>query len=303
MTSAKTDRDLIKSNAGEHWLAQFDNKRDVLQKYDVMMAATFLRQAPEKLASAREDGGITVQMLQNFVLATADHLITSQETALFGQLVSQLCSARYRSRANWQGGGQQHCVPILETLVAKVEELRGSRNRKAVSIVLPDTFGIRSNMLPIPHSAAHNDTASEQEWQAFASELVGLLHRLAGGKNVPYHNDFARLKKDVQNMLNAADRIKVASLLCHRAWEPQAGDEEPSLADYLRLELAGGLLIQAAEAKSDGVDNSVLQAFYFGGKWIFSPNRGSPMEAARWVCGGRKFAPLGVTTSSTSTAA
>jgi hypothetical protein len=135
------------------------------------------------------------------------------------------------------------------------------------------------------------------------SHVVGPLHRLAGGKNVPYHNDFARLKKDVQNRTKAADRIKVASLLGRRAWEPQAGDEEPSLADHLRLELAGGLLIQAAEAKSDGVDNSVLQAFYFGGEWIFSSIRGSPMEAARWVCGGRKFAPLGVTTSSASTAA
>lgn len=102
--AVKADRDLVNSNAGRHWLAQFDNPGPrAIARPGVFTIAELLQRGPLVLpTSERDDGqGITVQLLKESVLAIADRIIACQIPEALKNLVVRLCSGRFSSRATW----------------------------------------------------------------------------------------------------------------------------------------------------------------------------------------------------------
>ncbi|KAH7305036.1 hypothetical protein B0I35DRAFT_414232 [Stachybotrys elegans] len=223
VTSAiKADAYLINSNAGKHWLAQFDNPgAKVFDLCKVTMAAWYLQTSPEQYPSKRKDGqGISVPMLQEFILAVADQLIISQYTAVFEVLVTNLSATHFHGREFWQG--------------------------------------IRLGLLPIPSSAESKYLATDLEWKTFVLELLKLLGWLAERKDVPYHEDFAQLKTDLGNRVKPVDCARVALML--GSYGLVAGeDNEPTLVDYLRLDLAGNLLLRMPKVDTENVDKEIQE--------------------------------------------
>ena len=262
--AVKADRDLVNSNAGNHWLAQFDNPGfDALRKFGVAEAASLLQQAPEYLAPKRDDGDcITVQLLGQTVLTIADRTLSCELSETFERLITQLGSNRFRSRVNWLAW-RENCIPILKTLTAKIDGLRSVRKQlpgeKPLPRVLPSSFKLRLSVLPIPYSRSSKEPAREEEMDTLVSELAELLEWLVQ-RRVPYHHEFAQLKKEVRQDMSRRDCARAAlrlgnlngnSLMAVDATEERE-EQGPKLADYLRLDMAGDLLAEAGDLTVSG---------------------------------------------------
>ncbi|KAK4150042.1 hypothetical protein C8A00DRAFT_46483 [Chaetomidium leptoderma] len=278
--AVKADRDLVNSNAGRHWLAQFDNPGfKALERFGLLVAASLLQRAAGDLCDDDDDdddrgGGVTVQRVAESVLAVADRIIACQLPETFEKLVARLCSERFHSRANWLAW-RAHCVPLLKTMAAKVDGLRRKRLPpgdgdddsesvvpRVLLLLLPSSFQLRVSMLPIPYSKPPKEPAQAGEVDAFVVELAELVEWLVR-RGLPYHDGFAQLKKEVTQGLNRADYA------CGE--EAQEGAQGPTLAGYLRLELAGHLLVEAGESiiKGCGVLPEVKQMV---DTWVGSEN-------------------------------
>ncbi|KAL2109632.1 hypothetical protein VUR80DRAFT_2246 [Thermomyces stellatus] len=250
--AVKADRYLVRSNGGKHWLAQFDNPgAAALHRFGIFGAVQLLERAPSALTpELGNGGGITVQMLADSALAIADRLISCELPDAFDEMVRHLsCAMRFESRTNWLSW-RENCVPVLRTLTTKVDGLRSARGQlvdgESVPRVLPSSFLLRVSMLPVPYSKPPKEPAAAGEMDTFAEEMAGLLEWLAA-RRLPYHEEFAQLKRDLSMTLNGEDHVRAALRLARfnggtRMVVGGENEEAWGLGDYLRLELAGSLL-------------------------------------------------------------
>lgn len=253
--AVKADRDLVNSNAGRHWLAQFDNPgpRAIARLGVFSIAGLLQKDSREFPTSKRDDGkGITVQLLQGSVLAVADRIIACQIPEALKNLVVRLCSGRFSSRATWLAW-RKHCVPVLETMAAKVDGLRRRQPGEAPVLgVMPNLFLLRAMMLPIPYSEPPKEPAPAQEVDVFVAELSRLLEWLVQ-RGLPYHDEFTNLKKQVHSELHHGDYARVALRLGVLDDGVQdEGMKGDQLVGYLRLELSGHLLVEADRSMDEG---------------------------------------------------
>lgn len=93
----------------------------------------------------------------------------------------------------------------------------------------------------------------------FVLELAELLEWLVQ-RRVPYHHEFAQLKKEVRQGMSHRDYARTAlrlgnlngsSLMAVDA-EEEREEQGPKLADYLRLDMAGDLLAEAGDLTVSG---------------------------------------------------
>lgn len=274
--AVKADRDLVNSNAGRHWLAQWDNTgKSALRQFGIFEAAELLQRPPEALAPEHgERGGITVELLADAVLTVADRLISCELPEVFHELVRFLGSRRFDSRANWVAW-RENCIPLLKKLTEKVDGLRSGRahlpDGEPLPRALPSSFRLRLNMLPIPYSDPPKEPAAEEGVHDFVAEVDGLLEWLAA-RRLPYHEEFAELKKEVRLRLKGEERARVALRLGRFNGGSGMGAEGDDgeawgLRDYLRLELAGNLL---SEAKIPTDRDLVLKLRQMVRDWVAS---------------------------------
>lgn len=255
--AVKANRDLADSNAGRHWLAQFDNPGPkALERFGVCVAASLLQRSDGDLsASKRDDGdGVTLQLVKEWLLVVAHRMIVCQLPGAFGKLVSHLSFTWFKTRANWLAW-REHCVPVLGAMAAEVDELRRRLpGGEPVPRVLPSLFDLYAGMLPVPYSNPPKEPAPDEEMDVFVTELSQLVEWLVR-RGLPYHAEFAQLKTAIRRELNRGDYARVA-LRLGRLRGGTAGEEEgvqgPTLASYLRLELAGHLLAEAGDSLDDG---------------------------------------------------
>ncbi|SPO01694.1 uncharacterized protein DNG_04367 [Cephalotrichum gorgonifer] len=255
--AVKADRDLINSNAGRHWLAQFDNPgRSALENFGIRTAALLLQKDPGSLlASKRNDGeGLSVLLVGESLLAVADRIISCELLPTFGNLIAYLTEGRLDSRAKWLAW-REHCVPILRAIATKIDGLRHRRQPSAEPVPksLPSLFDLGVSILPIPYSNPPKEPALAEDVDAFVPELAALVEWLVESlvqRGVPYHDEFSRLKKEVRQGLKSGDYARVALRLGQLGGgivvQGESG-QGPTLAGYLRLDLAQYLLLEAGD--------------------------------------------------------
>ena len=257
--AVKADVDLVNSNAGKHWLAQFDNPgTEALGRFGLLGATALMRRAAQDPRAGGE--GVTVQMVGDAVLAVADRAVACQLPETFEMLVSRLCKdkpnrmgqVRFDSRATWLAW-RKHCVPLLRMMAANVDRLR---REGPAHMMLPSSFQLRLSMLPIPYSRPPKEPAPAEEVDAFAVGLTGLVDWLVG-RGTPYHDEFAQLKNEVSRGLPRLDYGRVALCLGVKGLGGQGPG--PMLVGYLRLDLAGYLLVDAVLDEGCGVLPEVKQ--------------------------------------------
>ncbi|KAM5347002.1 hypothetical protein ACJ41O_010007 [Fusarium nematophilum] len=256
-TAVKANRDLVNSNAGKHWLAQFDNPGAEVFRLGLEDAALALQYPADEVKSKLADGeGITTQIIQSFVLAVAERLVDQGQTDILDTLVTWLCHRCLHGREEWQNW-LANCTPLLGDVIKRVDSIRSRTSQEKQSqssteaprkppVRLPNTLRLRINMLPIPY-ASRDEPSLADEIDSFVSELSGLVDTLAQ-RRLPYHEDLAYLKGELEAAPREADFARFALKL-----HDVASLDEPSLADYLRLELAGEFLIEAEDPKDDTV--------------------------------------------------
>ncbi|KAH6891491.1 hypothetical protein B0T10DRAFT_485389 [Thelonectria olida] len=250
--AVKARSDLVNSNAGKHWLAQYDNPGPAAFRLGLEDAALALQRPAEDLQSKLEEGrGITVHTLREFVLTAARQLASTGDIHTLESLVLKLSQERFRGRENWESW-RSNCIPLIHDIAATVQ---GIRHRDAdISgppsrpLLLLNTFRLQVKALPMPYSSSKSLTGPE-ETKAFILGLSELVDRLAK-RQLPYHDDFAHLKAEVLKAPITADFARFA-LELHK----KSAATELVLADYLRLDLAGGFLVKA----SDPMDEQVVR--------------------------------------------
>lgn len=142
---------------------------------------------------------------------------------------------------------------MLATMAAKIDELRWQQPGGAPVLgIFPNLCLLRAAMLPIPYSEPPKEPAPAEEVDVFVAELSRLLEWLAQ-RGLPYHKEFTNLKKQVQSELHRGDYARVALRLGGlgggaRGKVIRGGQ----LVGYLRLELAGHLLIEADHLIDEG---------------------------------------------------
>ena len=87
----------------------------------------------------------------------------------------------------------------------------------------------------MPSSSDHSAQVSN-----FADEVISKIEGLAADR-LPYHNKLDKLKKAVLK----APGSDYCAMACRIGSLQNLGDQEPQLSDYLRIELAHGLLKKA----------------------------------------------------------
>ncbi|KPM38634.1 hypothetical protein AK830_g7917 [Neonectria ditissima] len=253
-STVKSNPDLVNSNAGKHWLAQFDNLSKSAFRIGVEHAAIVLRSPSDKTQSKLSDGeGITVPMLQDLVLAIAEQLLITGDTSMLNLLVLRLGQKRFESRQCWESW-RSNCVPVVEDIITRVKAIRsdtestwGTTAEKTRSLlVLPNTFQLQMMILPIPYSSSQ-EPASSEEMDEFISKLSVLIHELAI-RHLPYHEDFVRLKEEVLKAPEEKDFLRFALKV-----NATTRTKEPALADYLQLELSGDFVLKASDPQDEMV--------------------------------------------------
>lgn len=252
--AVRGNSNLVNSNAGNHWFAQFDKSGITAFGLGVNHAALAL-QCPDIQSKLERGKGIMGPMLRDFVLAVAERLTIMGDMGLHGDLVSKLCQARLLGRDKWNGW-RLNCVPVVKEIVMRVKAIRLDREAhwgtttKGVPLFLPNTLRLCIMLLPIPYSKS-SDPAFPEEIDAFISELSKLINKLAK-RRLPYHEDFSRLKEEVLKAPRVSDfALSVLKL------DEIALVEEPALTDYLRLELARDLLVKVSNLIEDRVAKNV----------------------------------------------
>ncbi|KAL0937252.1 uncharacterized protein CTRU02_206983 [Colletotrichum truncatum] len=248
----KKNHDLVASNAGKHWLRQFDQPGAAAFGLGLQFAALQLQRPKEEVVPKQlgEGEGVTVRMMQDLVREAAARLISKGDFETLDDLINRLRQNRFHGRGEWESW-RDNCVPLTRDIIAMVEDVRLRKEKKKKKtegadaagrpLDLPNKFQLSLAVLPIPCSSP-KQPASAEDIDALVSELSAHIDRLAT-RRLPYHGDFTRLKDEVMRTPKKEDFTRVA-LRLGRLNDVMTA-EEPSLADYLRLELVGDLLIKA----------------------------------------------------------
>jgi len=252
--AVKENRDLMNSNAGKHWLSLYDNPGANALKLGGYRCATALHTDVRRHKSKLSDG-VTVNMLQSCVLEIAEALIAACDANSLDNLASNLLRNHRDNNENWDNW-KTNTLPVLRQIVTKIESIRSEewqRDSDRKPSVLPNSFRLRARILVFPYSANEKLRSPPKETNAFVTELSGLINRLAG-RRLPYHEDWPYLKSTVAVQLRNPDFVPVALGL---GYLDDIVTGEPVLGDYLRVELAGDLLIKAIDPRDQELATAV----------------------------------------------
>ncbi|KAF6834232.1 hypothetical protein CPLU01_05043 [Colletotrichum plurivorum] len=248
--AVKANPDLLDSDAGKHWLRQYNGL--YYQSGFLDAAPILVRPTKEMGLKAEGAGGVTVRMVQEFLILGAKEFVLGGQDGRLEGFVRGAFRPRFERAEQWRSW-RSNCVPVVKEIIAWIESLRRDDGEGLTSTegaerrpILPNTLHLRVSILPIPHSSP-KQPASAEDVGVFISELSDLVDRLATRKS-PYHADFALLKTVLLEARCKADFALFAVRLSRLV-----NLQEPGLADYLRLELASDLLAGSDEPAKDVV--------------------------------------------------
>ncbi|KAM0355725.1 hypothetical protein ACHAPU_000111 [Fusarium lateritium] len=248
------DRDLFNSKAGKHWLSQFHNRGNDSLKYGVLHAAQTLHKRPSVRDSKLPENGISVQMLQSFVIEFAERLLKNGQPDITYNLVERLRAGYLQDREAWNCW-RENGIPTMKHIISKTEELQARiHNDEAEPRLLPSVFQLSLKTLPSPLAAA---TAGEK--MVYVDELQKCVKSLAERRNRPYHSDFQKLKEEFDNWGSTRPLARCALRLAEVQAYDLKSTQQPSLVDYLGWELVEYMLAKASDPKDASISEGVAQ--------------------------------------------
>ncbi|KAF4952581.1 hypothetical protein FGADI_6652 [Fusarium gaditjirri] len=248
------DRDLVNSKAGKHWLSQFSNPGRGSFKFGIIMSAAMVQQSPGDRESKLTENGVSLQMLQSFVIEYVERLLKIGQADMVITLVMRLSGGRFEDRQNWSNW-MENSVPTVQKIISKTEEVQESiRNKEAEPRRLPSVFRMTLRTVPVPLS----DATAEEE-QAFIEELYKLIGDLGCRQHRPYHMDFQKLKEEFDYWPLTQSFGRFALMLAELQEYDLTSTEQPTLRDHLCWELIGHILTKAKDPKDVNAVEDVRQ--------------------------------------------
>ncbi|SCO87129.1 uncharacterized protein FRV6_11256 [Fusarium oxysporum] len=248
------DRDLVNSKAGKHWLSQFSNPGRDSFKFGIMLSAAMVQQSPADRESKLAGNGVSLPMLQSFVIEYIERLLKIGQADMVMTLVMRLSGGRFEDRQNWNDW-MESSVPVIKKIISKTEEVQESiRRKEAETRRLPSVFRIKLRTIPVPLS----DGTAEED-QAFTEELYKLIGDLGSRQYHPYHMDFQKLKEEFDYWPLTQSFGRFALMLAGFQEYDLASTEQPTLKDYLCWEIIGHILTKAKDPKDANIVEDVRQ--------------------------------------------
>ncbi|EXF84971.1 hypothetical protein CFIO01_02184 [Colletotrichum fioriniae PJ7] len=235
---------LANSNAGRHWLQLFSGNEGTMVRSDWTYCLEQMHLPHMSKEVANPNDRITVDMLQRFAQDFVDGLISHGDPSYVEALLRHKSEAMMREKnpemlKSWQLTTQ----PVLRSVIARVEELRTpswQHDSMREPKTLPDPFRLKVAMLAVPPGGADMDAL-------FAKEISALIDELANGPAL-YHNNWIHLKHQLARNYSVwtPRLVYIATILGDLS---NINVESPTLADYLRVEMARDLTKRADSPK------------------------------------------------------
>lgn len=244
----REDSKLRTSNAGQHWLENWDNShtRMMSKKGALYTPSVIFKTQPNNKAKFPS---VSIADVEEVVLKQADLLLRNSES-LWHHWGAFICTLQPdRHRAVQETPWTENCRPVLAAIVEKVEEIRRSPEWRddpsRTPSILPDTFPQRLSLAM--HGPAYEFQDGKPSNEAIVNRLVDLLREMATSKR-PYIKHFGQMKDYMKDHSPRRDDfVKVATLL----GSPVGGGKgEVTTEEYMRVKLASKML-QLAEAPTD----------------------------------------------------
>ncbi|KAK4455093.1 hypothetical protein QBC34DRAFT_316368 [Podospora aff. communis PSN243] len=254
----KNDAGLAASKGAQHWRNLLGNGNIGALYLGIDTCAALLNR-PASMWAGFHANGITVPLLQDFLVSVADVFIDAADLRSLNHLEVALSTV-----PTW-GFNRKQCresqianaVPVLERIISRVDRLRTpewQRDRHRHPRRLPDTFETRLRILPFPSTSFnnHSEPASDAEIAAFGNQVITLIDELVR-RGTPYHDDWNTLKAAVcRSPVSKSDFLRIALVLGQGVADPD-DPREPTLTEYMRAELARELIRKGEDPKDRAV--------------------------------------------------
>ncbi|KAH8170210.1 hypothetical protein LIA77_10754 [Sarocladium implicatum] len=234
--AVKKDADLRASDAGKHWLTQYDNPdKGVFTRLGLSTVLRLLQRGRTTLDSKDRIGE-----LRKLVADVADRWMREGKPDMVYELVNWLMaepkSEKYSS-VDWRENG----IKVLEDIIRVAEALQAEKGHAAKSA---NTFRLRVSVLRLSQGVGGDALTAYSE---MVSDLVDRLTARRG----PYHNDFDLLKAEVVRQATSSKSHCFDAVALARLHERDLESAEPDLGAYLRFELVA-VGLKNTEVPKDG---------------------------------------------------
>ena len=257
-TRIKKDPVLGASEGAKHWRTLFGNG-SIGALYLGIDACAALLNRPVSIWKSFGENGLTVSLVQDFLVAVADVFLDTSDGRALDHLEVALSTVPSWgfNRKECREAQIAHAMPVLSKIVERIDRLRTpewQRDRHRHPRRLPDTFETRLRMLPFPSTSFndHAEPASNAEIQAFATEVISLIDELVR-RGCPYHDEWNTLKTTVcRSPVSKSDFLRIAVVLGKGVADP-LNPRQLTLTDYMRVELARELIRKGEDPRDRDV--------------------------------------------------
>ncbi|ORY55274.1 uncharacterized protein BCR38DRAFT_452606 [Pseudomassariella vexata] len=263
--AVRNDPELLRSNAGKHWLSLWSNPGSEAFPLGINQAANILA----RLVPSPEKGRLSVLEIQDFLLQWVEYFLMGSRTPELNELLSHLIPGRSKSypKTIWL----TNCLPVLQHVLTRVQSLRTDEwqcdtNREPAT--LPDTLSLKLKIFKEKHTTSKPNSHWESHIRTMVADASSLLDELLA-EDAPYHENWPKFK----NYMNIAPREHHVRVALEFTTPEISGKTKIGLKEYLKIEIADELL----QSGSDPNDNEVVtRAHQLLHAWL-----GSPVERIR----------------------
>ena len=213
-----------------HWLQLFNQGTKILERFSL---DDLLRKG--RISASSRLSKQKISLLQSLVLEQADMILEDFERlqSSWMDFLGHLRRGLFADR-DYDQTWYNHCRPILESIIERIEFHRNRRDRRddhnCKPRFLPSTFDVRLLLLPV---------FGENDHEEFCTAVVNLIQEILDTGR-PYHHDLHRIKNDALVSQPHPAQVSVACSLGKLALFD--GSRDPSLMDHLRMDMAHWLL-------------------------------------------------------------
>ncbi|EGR52467.1 uncharacterized protein TRIREDRAFT_119860 [Trichoderma reesei QM6a] len=225
--AVRDNKKLAYTNSGRHWAQMWNSDGDMLMKRLLGTICSYLKSVEEGMERGEITKRAGYQSMDSYLLEIAEGVLMQGQLTKFDAFMENTYSF-------------DRNMPVWGRIVERINELRtpawqADSNRKPA--VLPDTLGLKIRMLNLPRWSLSTPEETRAAAARCVEGVVRLLEDIVADQR-PYIRSYGTLRQALE-----AIEPKAELGIALAATTPALDDASVvTLVDYLRVELAAGLL-------------------------------------------------------------